>query len=100
MQKTIFITLLTISFVSVLLLTGCGQKSDDIDDIFDAASKGDLKGVRDLVAQGADIKTPDKDGRTSLHFAAAKNSNVDVLKFLIEQGADVKTPDNDGRTPL
>ena len=66
-----------------------------------AASNGKLDVVKYLIGeQGADYKTPDKNGSTILHTAAS-NGKLDVVKYLIEEkGADYKTPDTNGSTIL
>ncbi|MDR1385882.1 MAG: ankyrin repeat domain-containing protein [Planctomycetaceae bacterium] len=61
---------------------------------------GDLKSVKYMVEQGADINAADLLGTPPLCYAAQKNSNVDVLKFLIEKGADINATDEFGMTPL
>jgi len=52
-----------------------------------------------LLAQGAHVDARDKDGMTSMHYAA-KTRNRDLMNSLFEKGADVNTQDNDGKTPM
>ncbi|MDR1385884.1 MAG: ankyrin repeat domain-containing protein [Planctomycetaceae bacterium] len=96
MQKTIFKTLLTISFVSVLFLTGCESKN-----LYDAAESGNLKIVKELVENGADVNTE----RRNPLMGAVKNGNLEVVKYLIAKGANVNQICNniyehDDETPL
>eukprot|EP00658_Telonema_sp_P-2_P032327 TRINITY_DN23962_c0_g1_i2.p1 TRINITY_DN23962_c0_g1~~TRINITY_DN23962_c0_g1_i2.p1 ORF type:complete len:761 (+),score=203.38 TRINITY_DN23962_c0_g1_i2:200-2482(+) len=71
----------------------------------EAAAKGGNRGVNDLkqiLASGHDIATPDYDGRTVFHVAAAEH-NKEVLEYLfgmhgMEGNKDVK--DKLGNTPL
>jgi ankyrin repeat protein len=55
----------------------------------DAALKGDLDRVRELLAQGHNINERDEWGETPLHRAAQYNS-IDVFRYLVEQGADLE----------
>ena len=56
--------------------------------LLDAARKGDLKKVQQLVDSGADINQLDKTGFTALHWAAMANKK-EVAEFLIQKGADI-----------
>ncbi|MDR1385312.1 MAG: ankyrin repeat domain-containing protein [Planctomycetaceae bacterium] len=91
MKKTIFTTLLTISFVSVLFLTGCGQKT----------TQPDTDTVPNTVQN---TEQSESKGDTSIQekfWQAVAKGSLDDVKTLIEQGADTKTPyKNDGWTPL
>lgn len=42
----------------------------------------------------------DNAGRTALHFAASRQSDLDTLWFLVVYGFSVDAPDEEGRTPL
>lgn len=67
--------------------------------LHEAAAKGDLDQIEQLIAQGADVKEKDKDGNTPLHKAAI-HGHVDVARALITEGAKVKTENNAGDTSL
>jgi ankyrin repeat protein len=65
------------------------------------AARGDnLEIVTLLLDAGADVNTPDEEGRTALH-AAANNDQLEIVKLLIKRGADVKAKTKtDSFTPL
>lgn len=71
------------------------------DEIHDAAQKGDLQRVRELLEANPNLANQ-KDsgfGRTPLHWAA-RGVHLDVLRLLLEKGADPKAEDNSGITAL
>nr|KAG5704980.1 hypothetical protein BaRGS_022822 [Batillaria attramentaria] len=63
-----------------------------------AASKGQTDKVQDLLQAGATF-SPDRDGRTALHYAA-QNGYADTCKLLIEKGCDLDCQDAMGYTAL
>jgi len=65
----------------------------------DAAFRGDLDYVRNLLRNNAEVNTTDYDGRSALHLAAAEGKQS-MVQFLIEQGADPNVSDRWGGTPL
>ena len=58
--------------------------------------------VKYLINQcNCDIMTPDKDGKTSLHYAASWKGTAEVVVyFLLTSKCDPLAKDNEGRTPL
>ncbi len=61
---------------------------------------GHLEVVKVLVAQGANVRTPNKNGVTPMYIAA-QEGKVESLQWLFEHGAkDVRTPKNTGVTPM
>lgn len=66
---------------------------------FEAAKKGDLDKVKDLLSSNVLIDAQDDLGRTALSFAAESGRNT-VLKELLEKGASVDLADKNGETPL
>jgi ankyrin repeat protein len=67
--------------------------------LLDAAERGEIVAVRQLVAQGARINWRDHRGRTPL-LAATQRNRVEVARFLIQEGADVNTKDLIQDTPF
>lgn len=58
-----------------------------------AARQGDIEGVRQLLAQGANIHAQDENGITAL-IAAAYRNDLAIIDLLIQAGADVNIQDN------
>jgi len=68
--------------------------------IADAAERGDLESVRQLLQSGVDVNDSHADGMTALHWAA-ENGNTDIAKALIFAGANVQSGTRIGAyTPL
>jgi ankyrin repeat protein len=66
----------------------------------DAAEQGDRNTVRSLIAEKADVNSPQGDGTTALHWAAY-NDDVEMAKMLTAAGASVKATTRVGwLTPL
>ncbi len=84
--------------VNTTKLTQTQQKELN-DRLIDAAKNEDIKNVRELLANGADVDAKDKNGETALHWAAC-DGRVDVAKILIEKGADVDAKSNFNETSL
>jgi ankyrin repeat protein len=57
-------------------------------EMFKAATNGDYKRMKELLAKGADVHVCDMYGNTTL-FEAAKNGHTKIVKLLIANGADV-----------
>lgn len=68
-----------------------------------AATRDSLRGrpdtVMTLLANGADPRVADPEGRTPLHFAALSNE-PDVAALLLDAGAPIDAINRDGFTPL
>jgi ankyrin repeat protein len=60
--------------------------------LIDAAARGDLATVEQLLAAGADVYAQDERGRTAL-IAAAYGNHVAVARALVAAGADVNVKD-------
>ncbi|MBA0555306.1 hypothetical protein Golob_025496, partial [Gossypium lobatum] len=61
------------------------------------ASRGDVKGVEDLLNEGIDVNSIDLDGRTALHIAACEG-HVEVVKLLLSRNANIDARDRWGST--
>ena len=68
-------------------------------DVFEAAEKGNINDIRHFIANGANVNTPTKNGRTPVYFAA-QNGHVHCIEVLVANGADVNTPNKWGQTPV
>eukprot|EP00743_Colponemidia_sp_Colp-15_P006955 GILK01007506.1.p1 GENE.GILK01007506.1~~GILK01007506.1.p1 ORF type:complete len:695 (+),score=117.29 GILK01007506.1:48-2132(+) len=76
------------------------QKTRDaLDNLWEAAERGDLDGVRRMVRAGQDInrQTIFK-RRTPLHLAMMNGHDL-VVRYLRQQGADMNIRDKEGRRP-
>ena len=69
--------------------------------LLDAAERGDLATVQDLVAQGADVANAkdDKFGSTALLWATA-NGRTATAEWLLSHGASITERNNYGNTAL
>lgn len=61
------------------------------------ASRGDVKGVEDLLNEGIDVNSIDLDGRTALHIAACEG-HVEVAKLVLSRRANIDARDRWGST--
>ncbi len=64
------------------------------------STESDYEGIAELlIANGADIKSRNRNGMTVLHYAASSGF-TNLIKELLDRRADVNANDNSGRTPL
>jgi len=68
--------------------------------IWDAAIRGDLNGVRQHLAAGADVNAREPKGGSTPLLLAALHGHTAVAALLIEKGAELSSKNNDGFTPL
>jgi ankyrin repeat protein len=69
-------------------------QSGDIDrQLIDAADRGDVAAIRELLDQGAALEATDSGHRTAL-MVATQGNHVQAARLLIEAGADVNAKDN------
>jgi ankyrin repeat protein len=81
----------------ILLIVNCGVYAAEI---HEAAENGDLETVKRLISQNpALLEAPDREGKTPLHYAAAKG-HLNVVEFLVSKGANVNARNSSGATPL
>jgi hypothetical protein len=68
--------------------------------LLEAANRGDIPGVRNLLSQGAEVNARSSiELLTPLHVAVIRNAPA-LAAALLDQGADVNAKDGSGRTPL
>lgn len=65
-----------------------------------AASEGNIRAIRNLIAAGADINAQDAGSKSSPLHRAVENGHSAVIRKLVQLGADVEQVDSLGRTPL
>jgi ankyrin repeat protein len=80
----------------LLLLIFAAVSLANADPVHDAARKGDLNKLKELVqADPSVVSSVDKMGKTPLHIAAASNQ-LGAAAFLIDHGVDVSAKDKNG----
>ena len=65
----------------------------------EAADRGNLQAVRNLISAGADVNAKDEDGETAL-MIAADDGHTAIVQALIAAGADVNARDDEGESAL
>ena len=89
--KLIIIAVLILLFLSVTLFAA---------DIHEAALKGDLAKIKELLKNQPDnLNAKTEAGFTPLH-QAVQGGHQNVVEFLVAQGADINSQDSQGATPL
>ena len=95
-KPTLFFKIL--AFWSCLALWSCGGNTPG-DKLARAAADGDIEGMKQQLAQGADVNYQNRSvlslQQTPL-MKAAKNGHLEAVKFLLEKGADI-SKGNDGK---
>ena len=76
------------------------SSEDSFDNIWVAATNGDVDVVRNFLLTGIDVNIQDENTGNSPIHSAASYGQVEMIEFLIENGADVNLKDADGDTPI
>lgn len=84
-----------IVFALLLFMAACSAENSRHEDVrlVEAAARGDLDSVRQLLGHGVDIDSRDAQGRTAV-TAAVYADDLEGVKALIEAGADVDILDD------
>ncbi|MEO2006343.1 MAG: ankyrin repeat domain-containing protein [Candidatus Poribacteria bacterium] len=75
------------SLCLLLLLTAAGPPDSPV---ADAAMRGDIDEVRELLRTGADVNAAQGDGMTALHWAA-DNGDAGIAQILVYAGASLES---------
>ena len=86
------IACLALTLTLALAVPACAGAPELNEDLRQAAMKGDVEGVKGLLAKGAEVDAASEFGATALIFAADRG-HVEVVKVLLERGADVNRKD-------
>jgi len=54
-----------------------------------------LRKIKALLDHGIEVNTPDRSGRTALHYAV-RNGNLDIIQLLLQKGSDIFCQDYKG----
>jgi ankyrin repeat protein len=102
--RTRALTLLSTTSLTLLMTSGVAAATIDSQladglRLVDAARNHDLKAIRSLVSQHADVNTRAGDGSTALLWAAHQN-DLDTAELLLGAGADANAANDFKMTPL
>ncbi len=90
----------TLTFILSSALIAVGQNSPIDAALRQSAQDGDIVAVKAFIADGADVNSRDKTGKTPLLWVAPARDNPEMVKLLVEHGADVNAHDYRGETAL
>jgi ankyrin repeat protein len=89
----------TITTAAVWFVTGAGLSAATDPGLMAAVKRADVQAVQTLVRKGADVRAPEADGTTALHWAV-QSDNLELVEVVVAAGADVKAANRYGVTPL
>lgn len=93
------------AFVCTALSESIEQKARELNSrrlnefLFEAAEKGCLDVVAELIDAGALVKARDRSGNIALHHAAS-GGHVEIMELLLQKGSNIEQPNLAGSTPL
>jgi ankyrin repeat protein len=67
--------------------------------LHEAAGRGEVERMKELISRGAGVNALDKEGRTPL-FRSVAGRHKDAVEILVVHGANVNAKDDTGETPL
>jgi hypothetical protein len=85
--------------VWLLFATAIALSAAINDDLLEAARKGDLTSVKELIGKGAAIETKTPYGQTPLYLAAM-SGHADVVALLLDKGASTDVRDTFYKAPM
>ena len=77
-----------------------GENTFSVEEIWDAASNGNLNMVKRAIANGIDVNMKDPKSGGTMLAAAALMGHMEIVALLLEHGADVNARSKDGGTAL
>ena len=83
----------------ILFGLACHNPLYDEPPLHDAAKRGNLKKVKQLLKEGVPVNSRNREGATPLHWAAFKG-HAEVAKLLLKKGASVNALTKKGSSPL
>ena len=92
---------LLLTTIAAVVLVGCERQNNPEADrsLIAAAMEGNINGIKEHLANGANINSRDAVGATSLLIAVGEG-HKEIAELLIKEGADVNLDDYKNRTPL
>jgi hypothetical protein len=88
------------TFCTLLTFSSAISALTPNEQLLEAARTGDLPGIEQALANGANIQTQDSfNNATPLH-AAARNGETDAIALLLANGANIEAQDQFGKIPL
>jgi len=85
MRRTHFASILGVFVATVLIAAGPAEAP-----VADAAMRGDIDTVRELLRAGADVNAAQGDGMSALHWAA-EHGDAGMVEVLVYAGAEVQS---------
>src|ERR1043165_5218683 len=81
-------------------LIAAGQNIPIDNALRQSAQDGDIAAVKAFIADGANVNSKDKTGKTALLWVAPARDNPEMVKLLVASGADANAADHRGETAL
>ena len=72
----------------------------DATELIDAAARGRVDDVNELLEKGVDVNANDHEGRPALMLAAATGRSLEILDVLLEAGANINYQSGEGWTAV